>query len=94
MTPLAATARIQGHVIHQSSLVRISRTVLIDQNAAYHLSADCEEVASILLFDVFPVDQTDIRFVDQCAGLKGVAYHFTSHVSARNASQFGRDTRC
>ena len=63
-------------------------TSVIDKNCAHQLGSDAEEMSTVLPVQVFAIDESKKRFVDERGGLKSVACAFLTHVTMREAPQF------
>ena len=66
---------------------------VIDQNAPHNLRRDREEVRTIGPLHVLLIHETNVSFIDERGGLKGVALSFPAHVAARESVQFVVDQR-
>src|SRR6185503_3080001 len=65
----------------------------VDQDASHHLRGNAKEVCAILPAHCFPIDQTYVSFVDQCRCLQQVIGALSTHVTFREAVEFGMDKR-
>lgn len=65
----------------------------VNQNPPHDLCAQGEKVSAIVPVDAFDVDQTNVRFVDECRGLQRVAGALVPHVPVRQTAQLLVDER-
>src|SRR2546423_4247304 len=59
----------------------------VNQNAPHQLRCHSKEMRSVLPPHVLPIDQPDIRFIDECRRLQHMTGTFTSHVVVRQPVQ-------
>lgn len=60
---------------------------VINQNVAHHLSRDAEEVGAVLPRDVRPLDEPEIRFVDDGRRLQRVVGALLAQIIFRQLAQ-------
>ena len=64
---------------------------MLDKNTAHCLRRNCKEMSAVLPLNLLVPDQPEIRFVDECCGLEGVARAFAAHVMPCQTTQIPVD---
>ena len=67
------------------------RAGVVDEDAPHHLSGDPEKMRAVLPVLASLIDQTHVRLVDQCRGLKGVVPALLPYVAPGHPMQFAVD---
>src|SRR5215470_16239067 len=80
---------LQGHDPHSRAPFDVFPSPRkIDQNSPHQLGTYGKKLRAINPMDVFPVDQPQVRFIDQCRRLKSVIRTLLPHLALSQPMQF------
>jgi len=66
---------------------------VVDENAPHDACGQRKKVCTVLEADLLDVDQTQVRFADECGGLKALSRAFTGRAPPRDLMELPVDKR-